>query len=786
MQRFYVTRTTRCLLWPGLLGLSLASVFSCLSVFRPVFGSEPGNRPGQLYRTKCAHCHGERGEGADEYDHSLEGSLSVAQLAKLIGETMPEDDPGSLSQEENKSVAAYIHDAFYSPIARERSRPVRIDLARLTVRQYRQTVADLIGSFREPVRWGDQRGLRGEYFKGRRIRSSVAKRIDPNVNFDFGTKAPVPEITQPHEFSIRWQGSFLAPDTGIHDFVIRTEHAARLWVNDTETPLIDAWVKSGNDTEYKASLFLVGGRIYPVRLDFTKAKQGVDDSDKQKGKPKSAPASITLLWKAPRGVLEPIPARQLSVDSAPEQFVCTTPFPPDDRSYGWKRGTSVSKAWDHATTDAAIEAASYIADNLDGLAGTKHDAADRQEKLRTFCRTFCERAFRCPLTEDQNNIFVDHQFEATEDPHAAVKRVVLLTLKSPRFLFREVGDAPDHYRVANRLSFGLWDSIPDSELNRAAAEGRLATEEQVRQQARRMLSDYRVKSKLHGFLLTWLHADTEKDLSKDPQTFPDFDATTIADLRTSLEVFLDDVLWSEDADYRRLLLADEIFLNDQLAAFYGGESAAGQDFAKTRLDLGKRAGILTHPYLMTVFSHARESSPIHRGVFLVRGVMGQSLRPPPVAVAPLAPDLHPGLTTRERVTLQTEPTACMTCHQIINPLGFALEHFDAVGRYRETELDKTVDGTGGYRTRSGEHVTFDGARQLAEFVAQSEEAHTAFTEQLFHHLVQQPVRAYGAETLKGLRESFASSEFNIRDLAVQVMVVSARVGRESPASVAAK
>jgi hypothetical protein len=278
----------------------------------------------------------------------------------------------------------------------------------------------------------------------------------------------------------------------------------------------------------------------------------------------------------------------------------------------------------------------------------------------------------------------------------------------------------------------------------------------------------------------------EKDLSKDPQTFPGFDAAAIADLRTSLELFLDDLLWSEDADYRRLLLADEVFLNGRLAAFYGSDSAPGQDFRKVRLDSGKRVGILTHPYVMTMFAHTRESSPIHRGVFLVRGVLGQSLRPPPVAVAPLAPDLHPGLTTRERVTLQTEPAACMTCHQIINPLGFALEHFDAVGRYRATERDKPVDAAGSYRTRSGEQVTFDGARPLAEFVAGSEEAHAAFTEQLFHSLVQQPVAAYGAETLEGLRQSFASSQFNIRDLAVQVMVVSAPVGRETSTIAAAK
>ncbi len=786
MRQIRETCVTRSRPDNGRLAVFLVLVCSTVAVLRPTFGAEPDKNGEQTYRANCASCHGARGEGTDEYEPALEGSLSVAQLAKLIGETMPADDPGSLSADENRAVATYVHDTFYSPIARERNRPARIDLARLTVRQYRQTLADLVGSFCDPVKWGDQRGLRGEYHKGRKIRSAIAKRVDSRIEFDFGTGAPVPEITEPHEFSIRWQGSLLASETGVHDFVVRTEHAARLWINDTDTPLIDAWVKSGDDEEYKADLFLVGGRVYSVRLDFTKAKQGVDDSAKQKEKPKSVPASITLLWKAPGGVLQPIPARRFSIDTAGAQFVCATAFPPDDRSYGWERGTSISKAWDQATTDGAIEAAAYIVENLDRLAGTKRGAADRQKKLRAFCRTFCERAFRGPLTDDQKSLFIDRQFEAASDPQVAVKRIVLLALKSPRFLFREIGNTPDQYKVASRLSFGLWDSIPDKELNRAAAEGRLATKAQVEKQAQRMLLDYRAKNKLRGFLLTWLHADMEKDLSKDPGAFADFDPATIADLRTSLELLLDDVLWSQGSDYRRLLLAEEVFVNGRLAAFYGSEPTPGNGFAKTRLDSGKRAGVLTHPYLMTMLAHSRESSPIHRGVFLVRGVMGQSLRPPPVAVAPLAPDLHPGLTTRERVALQTKPATCMTCHQIINPLGFALEHFDAVGRYREAEHGKPVDSTGGYQTRDGERVPFDGARQMAEFIAESEEAHTAFTEQLFHHLVQQPVRAYGSETLAELRESFTSSEFNIQDLAVRVMVVSAPVGRDSSTGGATK
>jgi Protein of unknown function (DUF1592)/Protein of unknown function (DUF1588)/PA14 domain/Protein of unknown function (DUF1595)/Cytochrome C oxidase, cbb3-type, subunit III len=728
----------------------------------------------ELYKTICARCHGAQGQGTKRHKQRLEGDRSVAQLAEVIRKTMPEDDPGSLSATEAGTLASYIHEAFYSRVARERNRPARIELARLTVRQHRNALADLIGSFRWQPNVGTERGLKGEYFRNRRFRiqDRVLRRVDPLVNFDFGTDTPVPGKIDPHEFSIRWNGSLLPPETGEYQFVIHTEHAARLWVNDTKTPLIDAWVKSGNDTEYRATLFLVAGRIYPLRLEYSKAKQGVDDSKKNKVKKPPAKSSIKLLWQRPHQAVEPVPVQQLSTAPAPEVFVCTTPFPPDDQSYGWARGTTVSKEWDQAATDAAIEAAGHVARHLDELAGTSSGAGDRREKIRSFCRTFAERAFRRPLTADQRAI-LDRQVETAKTPEAGIKRVVLLVLKSPRFLYRELGGGADDYDVASRLSFGLWDSIPDRTLLEAAAAGRLSAKEEVRKQAERMLTDLRTGAKLRDFLLTWLKANHGHDLAKDARAFPGFDASVITDLKTSLELFLDDVVWSESSDFRQLFLAEEVFLNDRLARFYGTEVPKDTGFLKVKMDAGRRAGVLTHPYLMARFADNRQSSPIHRGVFLARGLLGVGLRPPPQAVAPLAPDLHPGLTTRERVILQTKPGTCMSCHGIINPLGFSLEHFDAAGRFREQDNSKPVDARGSYQTRDGKTIRIDGARDLGTFLASNPEAHAAFAEQLFHHLVQQPLRAYGDNTLVELTRSFTANRFHIRKLAVEIMVKTA-------------
>src|SRR5262249_18209584 len=176
----------------------------------------------------------------------------------------------------------------------------------------------------------------GVYQRIRRFgnQARVLERTDAQVAFDFGTDSPVPDKIAHHEFSIRWAGSLLAEVTGEYELTIRTEHAARLWLNDNKRPLIDAWVKSGNDVEYRATLFLVAGRAYPLRLEYSKAKQGVDDSKNQKKEPPKVKSSVALLWKPPGRAAEPVPSRNLLPGTTPEVYVCSTTFPPDDRSYG--------------------------------------------------------------------------------------------------------------------------------------------------------------------------------------------------------------------------------------------------------------------------------------------------------------------------------------------------------------------------------------------------------------------------------------------------------------------
>jgi cytochrome c5 len=720
-----------------------------------------------IYEQKCARCHGAHGEGtADHYPKVLAGTKSVAELAALIEKTMPEDEPQACVGEEALRVAQYIYDAFYSPIAQARIAPPRVSLARLTVNQYRMALADLVASFQPAIRWDDQRGLSAEYYDGRGFRRDGRKlrRVDPLVDWEFGESSPVEGQIGKEEFAIRWQGGLWVPETGEYEFLVETDNAVRLWVNHPRVPLIDRWVRSGNDTLHRGTLFLLGGHVYPLRLEFMKSKEKT--------------ARVRLLWKMPGQVPTPIPTTFLSPHDYSPVFVVTTPFPPDDRSMGYERGTSMSRQWQEAAWQASLEAAAYIAENIDSLARGISNSADRVEKLRAFCQRFVERAFRRPLSDSEKETFVNGPFVAEQDAVAAVKRCVLLTLQSPRFLYQELPPTnPGHepYVRAARLALALWDSVPDETLWRAAQEGRLNDAEQLRAQAERMVSDLRTRAKLRRFLHQWLKLDYMNDIAKDTALFPGFGPELVSDLRMSLDLFIDDIVWGEEPDLRRLFLASYLYATPRMAAFYGWSwpdqtAPQGQVFAKIVLPEDQYAGVLSHPMLMSGFAYTTTSSPIHRGVFLARSVLGKFLKPPPEAVAPLAPDLHPNLTTRARVELQTSPAACQSCHAMINHLGFALENYDAVGRYRLLEKDQPVDASGHYLDPNGELVRFVGARQLAEYLAKSPEVASAFVGQLFHFTVQQPIRAYGPGKLDELTNFFQQNGWNVRRLLTEIAV----------------
>ncbi len=727
-----------------------------------------------------------------KYDDPLRGEKPLKKLTRYIQRNMPDDDPGRLTADKASAVAKYIYEAFYSREARG-EKPPRIELVRLTNRQYLNSVADILKSFTGPDTERDERtGLRATCFNSQHFNGEkkLFERIDETIDFDFGGKRPDGNEAGTNGFSIEWKGSVLAEQTGDYEFLLKTPNGARLWVNDLEEPLIDAWVASGQDAEHHGKIRLLGGRAYPLKLMFFKAAE------------KSA--AVSLLWIPPHGARQVIQARSFWPKHSSPTFALTTAFPADDSSQGYERGVSISKAWDEATTAAAIETAKYVSDNLDRLAGVARGESNRTQKIQAFCERFVSLAFHRPLSADDKRLYIELPLRPTKHaatgkqsaPNAStgteqhqledgVCRVVMLALKSPRFLYPGLSAGKsDAYEIAARLSYALWDSIPGPDWMSAAEKGELNTDQQIRAAASRMLADPRAHSKMLGFFHHWLQVDRIETLSKDSKLFPQFTPELVSDLRASLDLFLEDTMWTGDSDYRKLLQADYLFCNERLAQFYGlstnewnastNVDAVHGGFRKISFPGQNRCGVLTHPYLLASLSYQKLSSPIHRGVFLTRHIVGRSLRPPPMAMTFKDADFSPGMTMRQKVSALTKPQACQTCHSVINPLGFSLEQFDAVGRFRTTENDKPIETTGEYISDDGETIKLSSARDVAEFALGSEQAHITFIQELFHHVVKQSAEAFGPETIERLHDGFVKSGFNMQKLLVEIAVLEAR------------
>ncbi|MEO2048605.1 MAG: DUF1592 domain-containing protein [Pirellulales bacterium] len=804
----------------------IISLFFCLLCLSDRLPCHAGTTGQQIYLQQCATCHGEKGEGdTGECPDPLVGDLTLTDLIHFISESMPEDTPEHCVGPEAEKVARYIYANFYSPLAQARIAPARVRLSRLTVRQIENTLADLARSFtapdestyatrKGPLELRGSRGLQGDYYQSHNFQTDqrAFQRRDTTIDFDFGTTRPVAQKGHPvaqkgrpvaekadgevrssdakadpseqkappneeakekeveTNFSIRWQGSVFAAATGTYEFLLETPNGAKLWVNDHQVPLIDAWVASGDTTEHRAVIRLLGGRFYPLRIDLFKHKE--------------KNASIRLKWLPPHKTEEVIPEHVLQPDLVAPTLVTRTPFPPDDRSTGYVRAHRISQAWDEATTYTALEVARRIVDHLATYTSLPQEEVEREARLRQFCTTFAHRAFRRPLSKQQVAFYIDRTFEDTQYLELAVKKIVLIVLKSPHFLYREVGfkpsaanltDATDHfdaYDVASWLAFSLWDSLPDEPLLQAAATGQLESREQISEQAARMLTDRRAKAKLYDFLLQWLKLDQSVEIIKDPQQYPQFSVKVAADLRTSLGLLLEEAAWSETSDYRQLLLSNSFYANGRLARYYGLDLPIDASFQRIPDPAGQRVGLLSHPYLLARYAYANTSSPIHRGVLIARSLLGRRLMPPPMAVEPLPPELHTGLSTRQRVALQTKPPACQTCHMLINPLGFTLENFDAVGRFRDNEEGRPVDTAGSYVTTDGEKFQFWSVAELATFLAGSEDAHLAFVEGLFQFMINQPVAAFGDDTLRVLQQSFADNGYDIQALLAEIAATS--------------
>jgi hypothetical protein len=318
------------------------------------------------------------------------------------------------------------------------------------------------------------------------------------------------------------------------------------------------------------------------------------------------------------------------------------------------------------------------------------------------------RAYRRPVGDADVERVLPFYREARRgaDFDAGIEAALSAVLVSREFLFRIERDPPglkpgEVYRVgdvelASRLSFFLWSSIPDDELLAVAERGELHKPDVLTRQARRMLADPRAKSLVTNFAGQWLHLRNLDSITPDARLFPDFDDNLRQAMRRETEWLFEEVV-RDDRSVLDLLKADHAWLDERVAKHYGVPHVYGPRVRRVALDAGgERGGLLRHASVLTVTSYATRTSPVLRGKWVLENLVGTP-PPPPLPNVPALDDntVSASLPVRERLAEHRKNAACASCHNFMDPVGFALENFDAVGRWRTTEEGRPVDVSGG-------------------------------------------------------------------------------------------
>lgn len=362
---------------------------------------------------------------------------------------------------------------------------------------------------------------------------------------------------------------------------------------------------------------------------------------------------------------------------------------------------------------------------------------------------------------------------AEEGFDTAVTLVVQVILQSPQFLYRlEPGDpgavAPERlapltgYELATRLSYFLWSSGPDAALIDAAESGALDTQAGYRAQIDRMLADPRARRTVRHFNALALQLERIATLTKSTTVFRDYDPTLLASWRESMERFVEEAYFGEGGGYQKLMLDPSVWVDARLARSLGLDPPVGGGWQKVSRDPSKYAGILTQPGLMAMLAMSGQSSPIKRGVFVRERVLCQVLPTPPPNVPVVPPDPDPNSTTRERFREHTKQEFCASCHVRIDPVGFSLEAFDALGRYREMEAGKRVDTSGELRwlRDKAKEGPLTGAVDLATKLSDMDEVSDCFARQWFRYAIAREVQMADNCSLVNVEQAFVESGGN--------------------------
>jgi hypothetical protein len=355
---------------------------------------------------------------------------------------------------------------------------------------------------------------------------------------------------------------------------------------------------------------------------------------------------------------------------------------------------------------------------------------------------------------------------------------VMAVLASPKFLYRVEGVPADaqpgkiyninDVELASRLSFFLWSQGPDDELMTAATSGKLRDGAELEKQVKRMLADPRAKSLTTSFADQWFTVDEIDAIEPDPALFPEFDNTLRYAFRKETELFVDSI-FSEDQNVMRLLDANYTFVNERLAYHYGIPNVRGDRFRRVELKDSYRYGILGKGAFLMGMSYANRTSPVRRGAWILEQITGTPPHAPPPGVEALKENMDGARaqTVRERMVAHRENPTCNSCHGIIDPIGFSLENFDAIGAYRTKDRDTGVvidagDTIHGERWTGPDDLRNALLRKPDQFVQ-------TLTEKLMTYALGRGVEAHDMPTIRAIVRDAAAHDYRFSSIVTGIV-----------------
>lgn len=434
-------------------------------------------------------------------------------------------------------------------------------------------------------------------------------------------------------------------------------------------------------------------------------------------------------------------------------------------------------------------------------AGAEWDRAAREVLSR-----FASRAFRRPASQDEVERLVALSRLAREGGDSfevGMQLAIEAVLVSPHFLFRVESDEHAQptgdktaqaategrieplgdYPLASRLSYFLWSSMPDEALFADAAAGKLHDPAVWEAQVRRMLADPKSQALVENFAGQWLQLRNLKTINPDRKRFPDFDESLRQAMQRETELFVDAVL-REDRSVLDLLDTDFTFVNERLAKHYGIEGVKGNDFQRVAVDRNRRGGILTQASVLTVTSNPTRTSPVKRDKWVLEQILNSPPPPPPPNVPELADDSDKQLTgtLRERMQQHRENVSCAACHQRMDPIGFGLENFDAIGAYREKDGEAAIDPAGELPDGS----KFSGPAELKQvFRAKGPEFRRALAAKMLTYALGRGTEPYDRSTIEQIATELEADGDRFSRLILAVTKSQPFQMRQVPAELAA-